>query len=416
MSIFNSLGSNYTFSFSLLALKQLLVPNRQHLKHLEKKLSNKFGNQVKLVWKGRDAIELCLASYGIGQGDQVLTQALTCYSVEEAVKRTGAEVVYTDVEPKQVRLDFNQFKQTVSNHPDIKAVVVQHTLGYPDQVGRIADFCQQEDILLIEDLAQSLGGEDYSLEELGKRADALILSFGRDKIVDGISGGAVVFRKPVEQDLEVPFALPSSKPKQVRRARKVINKDLFYPFITWLIRKTYCLGLGKLIHYLAQKLGWFYSPVKSNHQHYCSLPAYYAPLIEQSYTQLESNIAHRRKLAHYYLNQLSQLDSVELIVDREQVSRGTNLRLPILVEDPVSLIKFLKKRGIHLSDCWYKQAVDAGSTNQESVYGSGTCPEAEQVAQKIINLPTHQGVDISLAEQISVAIKKWDQNSKESSR
>jgi dTDP-4-amino-4,6-dideoxygalactose transaminase len=416
MSIFNSLGSNYSFSFSLLALKQLLAPNRQHLKHLEEKLSNKFDDQVKLVWKGRDAIELCLASYGIGQGDQVLTQALTCHSVEEAVKRTGAEVVYTDVEPNQVRLDFDQFKQTVSNHSDIKAVIVQHTLGYPDQVGRISDFCQQQDILLIEDLAQSLGGEDYSLEKLGSRADALILSFGRDKIVDGISGGAVVFRKPVEQNLEIPFALPSSKPKQVRRARKIINQDLFYPVLTWLIRKTYGLGLGQLIHYMAQKLGWFYSPVKSNHQHYCSLPAYYAPLIEQSYDQLERNINHRRKLAHYYLNQLSQLESVELMVDREQVSRGTNLRLPILVENPASLIKFLKKRGIYLSDRWYKQAVDAGSTNQDSVYQANSCPQAEQVAQKIINLPTHQEVNLSQAEQISASIKNWAEDFKERSR
>ncbi|MEA2056443.1 MAG: aminotransferase class V-fold PLP-dependent enzyme [Patescibacteria group bacterium] len=407
MSIFNSLGSNYSLSFSLLALRQLFFPNRQSLEKLKNILQKKFEGQVKLVWKGRDAIELCLTSYGIAKGDKVLTQAVTCYSIEEAILRVGAEVVYADVAPKQIGINSSQLKKILKANPKVKAIIIQHTLGYPNDIASIAKLCQENDILLIEDLAQSLGGKDKTGLALGSRADAIILSFGRDKIVDGISGGAVVFKKKVKKQIKIPFALPSTQAKQTLQAKKLIIKDLIYPFLTWLIRKTYNFGLGKALHFLSKKMGLFYSPIYSHHRHFLTLPAYYAPLILQSLKHLEAEIKHRRAIAHYYYNRLSQIKKIVIPVNQEQISRSTNLRFPLLITQPHNLIKFLQKKKIFLADRWYRRVVDAGTTQQKSIYQDKFCPEAEKVAGQLFNLPTHREISCKRAKLILDAILDW---------
>ncbi len=409
MPIFNSLGSNYDCRFQWLAIMQFFWPNKLQLEKLKNKLQTEFAAQVQLVWKGRDAIELALESYGVGSGDVVMTQAFCCYSIEEAVNRLQARIVYADLEKDEVKLSFKSFRQAADNHPDLKAVILQHVLGYVDEVGKIADYCRQNNILLIEDLAQSVGAEYAANQSVGQLADACVLSFGRDKIVDGISGGAVVYNTPPQHKIKNPFALDGAQPKKTKKKQQVIAKDLFYPVLTAVIRTTYRLGIGKALHSLAKKSKWLYSPVKSFHQSYQSLPAYYAPLILYSWENLEDNIKHRRKISHYYLNQLQSLDRVSIPLNREQISRSTNLRFPILVSDPENLIQFLKKKRFFLADRWYPEPVAAGKLDIKSSYESGSCPNAEELAAKIVNLPTHHLVDIKQAQKITSAVKEWAQ-------
>lgn len=409
MPIFNSLGSSYSWRFRWLAVLQLVWPNRLQLNRLKQLLARAFTGEVKLVWKGRDAIELVLDSYGLGKGDKVLTQAFCCYSVEEAVKRTGAEVVYADLPAGEICLDFASFKQAVAQCSSIKAVILQHVLGYIDEVAKIARYCRQHDIILIEDLAQSVGAEYQPEHQVGELADACVLSFGRDKLVDGVSGGAAIIKTKPARHISEPFALDSAQPAATTKKQRVIVKDMIYPLLTGWIRNTYSVGLGKALHSLAKKLNWLYSPVSTFHHHYQSLPAYYAPLVIMAWNDLEANIEHRRKIAHYYFNRLNSVESVNLPVSRQQISRGANLRFPILVDQPQDLLEFLKRRGIHLEDRWYRQAVATGRLDLNSSCQPGSCPHAEELAAAIVNLPTHRLIGINQADKVASAITAWAQ-------
>ncbi len=411
MAIFNSLGSNYDFNFSWLALQQLLWPNLQSLKKLKQNLEKRFSGEVKLVWKGRDAIEFALASYGIGEGDVVATQAFTCVSIEEATQRVGAKIAYLDLPKEKIQLDVATFISQIKNIKKIKVVILQHTLGYVDEVEKIAAYCQENQILLIEDLAQSFGA-DYALEaEVGSLADAIILSFGRDKVVDGISGGAVVFKTKPKKDIKIPFAFPATADEvaENKQKKRLVFKDLFYPVLTFLIRKSYDLYLGKLLHLIAKKFNWFYSPVQSFHQHFLSLPAYYAPLVNYQLGLVDEQLEHRRKLAHFYYNRLQKNKKTQIPFDREAIKLGANLRFPLLVQNVDDLIKYFAKNKIYLVDRWYRQPVACGSLNCEHSYEKGSCPQAENLAKNIVNLPTHQETDLQKAEKIVQIIEQWTQ-------
>lgn len=408
MSIFNSLGSNYDLNDALLSFKQLVWPNRRQKNKLRRILADQFQGKVKLLFNGRDALEYALAAYGIADDDQVLTQALTCSSLEEAIKRTGAEPVYFDLAPNSLHVTLQQIKIAYQQAPQAKAIIVQHGLGYADDIEAISRFCQDHDLLLIEDLAQSVGARDSHNRPVGTLADVVILSFGRDKILDAVAGGAVVFKTRPQQYPPIPnwFAL-----KQDLAHKRLVAKLCLYPLTTFIIRHTYCFGLGKLMQVVAKKLTLLETSIKSPHQHYRSMPAYFAPMAIKRCQQLDRQLAHRAKIAHYYFNRLQKIDELQIPISRRAITLGTNLRFPLLVKSKQlsALLETFKEHGIFIFDRWYRQPVDSGRVEFSSVYQSGTCPRAEQLAKQLLNLPTHQDINLVKANKIADIIINWSQ-------
>ena len=86
-------------------------------------------------WKGRVALFAILKALGIGPGDRVLVPGYTCFVVPSAVRFTGGEPVYADIDP----LTYNVSVESLAAAYDarVKAVVVQHTYGIPADAGAI---------------------------------------------------------------------------------------------------------------------------------------------------------------------------------------------------------------------------------------------------------------------------------------
>lgn len=411
--IFNSLGSNYSFAEVFLALRELILPNQSAKKQLKTYFSNHYQGKTVLLFNGRDAIEYCLEAYGIGKGDIVLTQAFSCSSLEEAIKRTGAKAEYFDLESGVLHTSLKQIKKAYQTATKPKAIILQHTLGYPDQVQEIAKFCKEKKIILIEDLAQAVGAVDENGIELGSLADAVILSFGRDKLLDGISGGAVVFK---HHSIEIP-TLPKLEDwfelKHDKSNKKLVLKLLFYPLLTLLIRHTYSSGLGKALHWFAKRTGLMETQIKSPHQHYQSFPAYFAPLALRQWNGLHTQLANRSFIASTYWKKLHEAKGITIPVSPEKIARGTNLRFPVIFSSSLqvkTVLSFLQKNGVFLDDRWYRAAVDSGSQQFNSSYQIGSCSNAEKFAKLIINLPTHRVITIKKAEKIAELIIKFLQD------
>lgn len=392
MPIFNSLGSNYTLSDAWLAIQQLGIKKDQRPKLIQR-LDHKFAGQTHLFYKGRDAIEFTLRSYGIGQGDQVITQAFACFAIEEGIVRTGAKPVYVDIAPQTLNPSVATLETARQSAPQAKAVLIQHTLGLPAPILAIKKWCHQHQLLLIEDLAQSIGAVDEQGQPLGTLADAIILSFGRDKIIDAVSGGAAIFKlKPTQ--LAQAEALVSSTLDS-----NIVVKDMLYPLLTWLIRQTHSLGIGKIIFQICKRTGWLTSPIASPTQQMVKLPSAYAPLIWRQLDQLASSLQDRRKKASYYAADLK-------LISGDLIDRAANLRVAFLIAKPDQLTKSLTKAGIYLTDRWYRQPVDCGSLNCHSEYIKGSCPNAELAAQQVVNLPTHRGINLASIEKIVQLIQQ----------
>lgn len=395
--IFNSLGSNYTWDFARLALKSWLTAKTSSLDKLEQALlSNWPGKQIILTAKGRDAIELGLRGLGIGVGDFVMTQAFSCVAVEEAIIRAGARPIYYDLAQASLAPSINSLeaarqawlKQNV-HLSSIKSIILQFSLGTPAEIKEIALWCRKHQIKLIIDLAQSVGGVDEQERLLGLTADVIVFSFGRDKILDSVSGGAVIFQKTTNANLH-------SKVTSVAGSLEVL-KNASYPFLTNVIRSSFGFGVGKVLLKLLNATGWFYSPVIASHSEPYALHPLYAELVLHRLTTWQMELKHRRQVAAIYHAKLASFSPLK---DMDIVN-GANQRYAVLVDDPAQFVAYMKKHQIYISDRWYRAPVDSGSLARPTLYQPGSCPNAEKLSQQIVNLPTHINVNLQDAKRIA---------------
>jgi perosamine synthetase len=413
--IFASLGSNYNSTFAWVALQQLFRPSLAAPSLLSQKLASTFKNQVgelaevRLFYKGRDAIHYALKRLDLPQDSQVLTQAFTCFALEEAIVQAGLEPVYVDIGPETVNLTPATLSAALKKAPRTQALIVQHSMGMPADSEAIRRWCDEQKIILIEDLAQAFGSVTNRGTLLGMDGDVVICSFGRDKVLDAVSGGASLIRKTrLTKKL---LQISRNQADQIDSPaldKLTMLKDMFYPTLTFLIRRTYQIGLGKVFFRLGRALGLLTSPVVNPAKPLTRLPAAYAHLALWQWQHLDQQLAHRRQVAQYYHEQLTKRsrhkDKLQLFATDHQIRMGSNLRFVMAVESPEKLVEFLKQNEIYCADRWYRQAVDCGKLSCQTAYQVGRSPNAEKLAARVVNLPTHQEVGFEEMERVVNAV------------
>lgn len=415
MIITNSLGANYTAGDRLLALKLLFQPwkwqNGPEIKLLENGIAtslNDLGTRndvsVHLYYKGRHAIYEALRRLGIGTGDEVIIQAFTCVAVVQPVLDLGATPIYVDVDSKNLNPSFNQIKKAVTSKT--KGIILQHTLGYINRENdKIVQWCRNHKIFVIQDLAHALGAA--GLKRCNPASAGLhlnILSFSQDKIIDGVSGGALIAPDGAQvKNLKFParsgYATGVAGGKI--QSRQTIIKQLLYPWITYWIRKTYSFKLGKIIHFCAKNLDLLPSPLDAPSTP-AQLPNALATIALNQLNRLEQIIDHRRKIALIYDRIIDKKFKLINFVD---IKNGSCLRYPLWVEDRDKLENKLTKYGFYLMDHWYDAPVSPKWVNNPEVkYRSGSCPNAENLSKHIFNLPTHISISEEKAERLAECV------------
>jgi dTDP-4-amino-4,6-dideoxygalactose transaminase len=105
------------------------------------------------VGNGMDAIEIVLRSLNIGQGDEVITTPMTAFATVLAIIRAGAIPVLADIDPETALIDRDSVTRCVSTKT--KAIILVHLYGQVRDMDAWAQFCESQNIFLIEDCAQS---------------------------------------------------------------------------------------------------------------------------------------------------------------------------------------------------------------------------------------------------------------------
>jgi perosamine synthetase len=391
MHIFNSLGSNYNFRF----VWQALFSNdfKPHTDDLKLLLEKKYFGKATLVYKGREAIFLALKAAQLPADSYVAINGFTCYAVYEAV-RAGLNVHYLDIAPKSLHFSAIELEKALQENPKIRAVIIQNTLGAPCDIEVIATVCKKNNLVLIEDLAHSVGAVHSGGQEAGSFGDFLALSFGRDKIIDAASGGALIIRSRKYQDYKMP------KLHRVDQAQQL--RDMFYPLLTWKVRAAYEIGLGKPLHFLFNKLGLLTRGLGPSLKDPHYLPNWYSALVSRQFASLNKNLDHRRKISAIYSQTIDQ----KLQFLNTYSNNTAFLRFPIVVDKRAKLIEYMKGKNIHISDIWYDAPVAPAKYLKLTNY-DGKCLQAEKIAATILNLPTHINVPEETAKKIASEVNNW---------
>ncbi|MBP6884686.1 MAG: aminotransferase class I/II-fold pyridoxal phosphate-dependent enzyme [Candidatus Pacebacteria bacterium] len=393
-SIFNSVGSNYTFSFAMQSL--FAFGNKNTTESLKKYLSKKYGGEPTLFYKGRNAIDYALRISGIAHGKGVVICAYTCAVVPTAVKNAGYTPIYADINEKSLDFSFETFKNIYEKNGNIGAVIIQNTLGFTNDIKEFESFCRQNNIVLIEDLAHSAGANYPDGREVGTVGDYTVLSFSQDKIIDAVSGGALIVRTPNAMKAEINW-------KKVPFT--VQFRDRFYPIFTWKVRNFYNIGIGRAIHYIFRKFKLLSVPLYSiEHTDFEILPDWYTRLVLNRFKNLESDILRRRMCAREYLKILPS--ELHCVVNEESIARATCLRIPLLVNDRNNLVAYFKVHRTYISDIWYDVPVSP-KRYWHLFENENTEPVTRSVSSRMINFPTHMTLLSNDIERISERFQKW---------
>lgn len=391
MTIFNSLGSNYNFRY---VLKSLFSDSDDQNRKLKKFLEEKYGGKAILTYKGREALTLALKILNLPKGSGVAINGFTCFAVYKAVETAGCKPICLDLEEKNTDLNFTPetLEKAIKENKNIEVVVIQNTFGYPTDIKKISQICKEKNIILIEDLAHCIGAKYPNGKEAGAMGDFTVLSFSQDKVIDAVSGGALIIRNKQYQNKTLALDLRGRVRETSEVGFKQKFKDHLYPLLTYKIRFLYDSGLGKILHFILKKLNLLSKPMNEGLYDFYSLPNWYCNIALQEFNNLSQQLNHRKEIAKIYVRNLPKKILQEGIVNK--INLSSNLRFPIFIENRNNLIKFLKSYKIFVSDIWYDDVAK-------------DCPNAVNVSKLVLNLPTHINVTKEDALKISEKINEW---------
>ncbi|PIQ47518.1 MAG: aminotransferase DegT [Cytophagales bacterium CG12_big_fil_rev_8_21_14_0_65_40_12] len=162
-------------------------------------------NRAVATVNGTTALDMALKVCGVGQNDEVITQALTFVATANAISYNGAIPVFVDVDydtmglsPKAL-LHFLETHATVENGVcknkktgrRIAACMPMHTFGFMCRIDEIASICDEWSIVLIEDTAEAIGSK-YKGRPSGNFGRVGAFSFNGNKVVTAGGGGMMV--------------------------------------------------------------------------------------------------------------------------------------------------------------------------------------------------------------------------------
>lgn len=123
---------------------------------LEEKLATYTGAKHCItVANGTDALQIAQMALGIGPGDEVITPGFTYIATAETVALLGAKPVYVDIDPRTYNLDPALLEAAIT--PRTKAIIPVSLYGQCADFDAINAIAAKHGIPVIEDAAQSFG-------------------------------------------------------------------------------------------------------------------------------------------------------------------------------------------------------------------------------------------------------------------
>lgn len=385
----NTTSDDVRLSLSLLADPSSWI-HGESLKKLEVLLSSYFhGASVFLFDSGRTSLTAILNALDLQSDDEVLLQAFTCIAVPEAIKKARGMPIYVDVSG-DLNMDPSDLEAKITKKS--RAVIVQHTFGAAARLDAIAGIAKRHNLFLIEDCAHSLGGTFHE-KKLGSIGDAAILSFGRDKVISSVNGGAVIVNNAKIADRVKLEWMNAHFP-----ARGEVVRSLLHPMVTMLARRLYgAFFLGQALMGGAKMIGLL---EKKNFG--ARLPNALAVLAIAQWGKLDAMNARRRTISNRYRTELNIPE-----IEHPQQENNVFLRYPILVENPENLRVYAKTQRMLLGD-WYSSPVAPFAVDLDAVnYARGSCPQAERACQRIVDLPTMPWMIDADVDRIIGMVKEW---------
>ncbi len=157
------------------------------IKEYEKKFAALLGiGRAVSFASGRMAFFSLLKMLNIGAGDEIILPAFTCSVMPNAIWRTGAKPIFSDIDPDTFGSDPDSIERAIN--AKTKLIVAQHSFGIPCEIKKIMEVAKKRGIFVVEDCAISLDSAIGGVK-VGNFGDAAFFSTDHTKPLNTIIGG-----------------------------------------------------------------------------------------------------------------------------------------------------------------------------------------------------------------------------------
>lgn len=300
---------------------------------------------------GTTGLICALRSAGIGPGDEVLTTPHTFVATTEAIVVVGATPIFVDIDPDTHLIDVNLLEQHIT--PQTRAILFVDMYGQCPDLIHIREFCNEHNLVMIEDAAHSLGAQ-YRGQQIGSWSDYTCFSFNPVKNLGAMGDAGCVATSKENAD-------------KIRMYR----------------------DHGRIRRYDIVEIG--YNARIDNFQ---------SNIVLAKLPKLAEWVDRKRAICSWYDDQLK--DVVKTIKRLEHVSQGHYV---YVIQTPQRdlLKKFLEVRGIQTNIHY------ATATHLQPAYKQWykSCPVTEKTVNEILSLPCRYDLTDQELDYIVTSVKDF---------
>lgn len=138
---------------------------------------------------GASAIEIAASLLRLNKNDEVIIPSHTYCATALPFTRYNCQIRWADIDPETFCIDINSIKNLITTKT--KAIVAVHLYGSPCDILEIKKICKKNNLILIEDCAQSLGSK-VNGRCVGNFGDLAIFSFHQQKNMTTLGEGGML--------------------------------------------------------------------------------------------------------------------------------------------------------------------------------------------------------------------------------
>lgn len=312
--------------------------------------------------------------------------AYGCFDLASAVLGAGASVIFYDIDPLTLSPDARSLERALRHGAG--AAVIVHLYGVPVDVPAAMRLAAAHGAIIIDDAAQGAGGA-FAGRRLGSFGSLGVLSFGRGKGVTAGRGGALLAND--ERGLSALRALASLGDTPRGGMREIVSLAIQWalgrPAVYWMPVAVPALRLGETR----------FRPPESPRP----LSAFGAGVLRESLGMADAEADVRRGNAHWLIQRVGS--HVQVVTAPAQSVPGF-LRLPVLVA-PAKARRAHERsaRRLGIAPGYPIPLTDLPELGGRVVDAARPMPGARMLADRLITLPVHSGMDESDLD----AVARW---------